>query len=83
MDDNLNNKNNEELAKEYMRHIDIIKTNASILRQTATYLSKSADGLDQIADLYSNPMLMSLPGRKWKNRRITKSNECLYILSFK
>ena len=79
----MDDKFNEEDAKEFLRHIEILKTNASILRQTSVYLAKCADGLDEMAALYSNPILLALPGRNRKNKGIRKSNECLYIFSIK
>jgi len=54
--------NYEDLANEYNQHVDMLKTNSSFLKQTGLSLVKSAECMDEMVKMYTNPFSFVMPG---------------------
>lgn len=86
MNDDINNEEKSYKGKSNPeRSADVLKINASVLKQTAGYMFKAADCLEEMAAIYTNPIFFVLQdGNVAKNKLDeleNKANAYMYLAS--
>lgn len=88
MNDDVNNEEKSYKRKDknnIERGTEVLKINASVLKQTAGYMSKAGDCLEEMAAIYSNPIFFILPDSHLTEKRLKeledKANAYMYLAS--